>query len=71
MTIDEITADITAYQAARDAILNRGAAGYAINGRQFTALDLPFIENRLSMLRSARDRYTAGSVRVAQFRQPE
>lgn len=71
MTLAEINADITSYQAARDAILQRGAKEYAINGRQFSALDLPFIEDRLSMLRSARDRATAGSVRVAQFRDPE
>lgn len=68
MTLAEINADITKYEAARDKALL--AQSHGENGRNVTRANLDALERRLTELRAMRDRITAGGgmFAAAQFR---
>jgi hypothetical protein len=55
----EISAELTLFRAARDAILG-GAQSYSINGRALTRGDLKTIMDEIKVLEAALDRATRG-----------
>jgi hypothetical protein len=68
MTANE---ELTLLENAYSAILTKGVKSYRVGDRELTRLDLPFITDRMDILRAAVQRASTGMAFVSQFRRPE
>lgn len=59
MSVSELQAELTAYKAARDAILS-GAQSYSISGRSLTRANLDTITNEIARIEARIGRLNRG-----------